>query len=340
MKKFTLMMGSLLLAVSMVFVSCKTEEQEPTPEPTPTPTPEATISNFFTIEGATLVQALMPAATADEAVQAFMNDNIIPGGSSFVTLVSEVAARKILVGLKDEVGYYEFVPQTSRDYEYEFMVLINQNIELPDGSMTIQVAIMDEDGGISQVWETTVQMLEVGTGSLQVSLSFDNAKDVDLHLIEPEYLDEYGYEASFYSRHIYYGNRVSDNGGELDLDSNPSCSLDYVNNENITYNDSLAWVAPGTYKVYVDLYKNCDPEVATNYVVVVSYGGVVIASKAGVFQVDAPSTYNPISETYVEENEPFLSFTIGDRGQKKVKSFEPAPMTQSAIEKEAMAAHK
>ena len=340
MKKFTLMMGSLLLAVSMVFVSCKSDDSEPTPEPTPTPTPEATIGNFFTIEGAVLMQALMPSATTDEAIQVSMNDNIIPGGSSIVSLLSEVPARRILVGMKNEVGYYEINPQSNRDNEYTFVVQIYQNIELPDGGMTIQVAIMDEAGEISQVWETTVELLEVGTGALQVSLSFDNAKDVDLHLIEPEYIDEYGYEASFYSRHIFYGNRVSDNGGELDLDSNASCWLDYVNNENITYNDSLAWVAPGTYKVYVDLWENCDPEVATNYVVVVSYGGSVIASKAGVFQVDAPSTFNPIDEYYVEENEPFLSFTIGNRGQKKVKSFEPAPMTPSAIEKEASSAHK
>lgn len=338
MKKFTLMMGSLLLAVSMVFVSCKSDDPEPTPDPTVIP--EATINDFFTVEGANLIQAIMPTATSDEAIQVSMNENIIPGGSSWVTLVSEVAARKILVGLKGEVGYYELVPQVSRDYEYNFTVMINQNIALPEEGMTIQVAIMDENGEISQVWETTVELLVVGTGALQVSLSFDNAKDVDLHLIEPEYIDEYGYEASFYSRHIYYGNRVSDNGGELDLDSNASCWLDYVNNENITYNDSLAWVAPGTYKVYVDLWENCDPTVATNYVVVVSFGGTVIASKAGVFQVDAPSTFNPIDEYYVEENEPFLSFTIGDRGQKKVKSFEPAPMTQSAIEKEAGSVHK
>lgn len=338
MKKIALLFGSIVLAASMVFVGCTPDDPEPEPEPTPTPV--ATIGNFFTIDGAVLMQALMPSATTDETIEVSMNNKIIPGGSSIVSLLSEVPAHRILVGMKGEYGYYEINPQSNREDEYTFVVQIYQGIDVPEEGMTIQVAIMDENGGISQVWETTVELLMVGTGTLQVSLSFDNAKDVDLHLIEPEYIDENGYEASFDSRHIFYGDRVSDNGGELDLDSNADCYLDYVNNENITYSDSLAWVAPGTYKVYVDLYENCDPEVATNYVVVVSFGGNVIASKAGVFGVAAPSTYNPIDEFYVEENEPFLTFTIADSGQKKVKSFEPAQMTQSAIAKEASSVHK
>ena len=88
------------------------------------------------------------------------------------------------------------------------------------------------------------------------------------------------------------------------------------------------------------MYSNCDASIATNYVMTVFYGGNLIATKAGVFEVGAESTYNPISEEYVEANEPFLSFTIADHGQKCMKSFAPAPMTESAIEKEANAAHK
>jgi hypothetical protein len=333
MKKFTLILSSILLVASLVFVGCKKDKEEQEE----TPTQETTIGNFFVVEGATLIGSAMPAATSQETIDVTMNGNVIPGGSSYVSLISESAAKKILVGLKDQIGYFEIIPENQRDYEYSFVLQINQNISLPDGhdAFEVQVAIVDEAGQISQIWETSVSLLAVGTGALQVSLSFDNAKDVDLHLIEPEYLDEEGYEASFYSRHIYYGNRMSANGGELDLDSNPGCYLDYINNENITYNDSAAYVAPGTYKVYVDLFENCDPTVSTNYVVTVSFGGTLIASKAGIFQVDAPSTFNPISEEYVANNEPFLTFNIGNRGQKRVKTFEPAPLTPSAIEKMA-----
>ena len=331
MKRIALFCGSLLIAATMLFVACGKDK-------------EPTINKFFTIDNATLIAENMPGATCDRTIDVLLNGRVIPGGSSYVTVTSENVAKKILIGLKDQVGYWEYtIPQSNdRDYSYSFVLLVDQNIALPDGqdALEILVAVVDESGDISQIWQTPVQIIEVGTGGLQVSLSFDNAKDVDLHLIEPEYTNEWGDPAYFYERHIYYSNRMSSAGGELDLDSNPGCSLDYVNNENITYNDSTAFIPAGTYKVYVDMYSNCDASIATNYVVTVFYGGNLIATKAGVFEVGAESTYNPISEEYVEANEPFLSFTIADHGQKCMKSFAPAPMTESAIEKEANAAHK
>lgn len=313
---------------SMLFVACGKDE-------------EATIKNFFSVTDATLVNEEMPEATSDEAIVVSMNESVIPGGSSYISVYSDVAARKILVGMVGETGYYELVPSSTRGYEYSFVLMVEQDITLGDDSNTfnVQVAIVDENGDVSQIWETPVNLMVVGTGALQVSLSFDNAKDVDLHLIEPEYNNEYGEPTSFYERHIYYGNHRSYNGGLLDLDSNAGCSIDNINNENITYNDTTSFAAPGTYKVYVDLWENCDPSVATNYVVTVFYGGALIATRSGIFEVDAPSTYNPINETYVNENDPFLTFTIADKGQKRVKSFEPVPMTASAIEKEAMSAN-
>ena len=332
MKRIALFCGVILVAASIIFVGCKKEEYE------------ATIDKFFKIDNATLIQQDMPAPNSDQQVVVNINGSVIPGGSSYVTLASENVAKKILIGLVGQTGYWEYIPRDSnRDYSYSFIMFIDQNIALPEGQtgFTVQVAIVDENGNISQIWNSDpVEIIEnVGTGALQVSLSFDNAKDVDLHLIEPEYLDEEGEPASFYDRHIYYGHSWSANCGDLDLDSNAGCSIDNVNNENITYDDEIATIVPGTYKVYVDLWENCDPTIATNYVVTVFYGGTLIASRAGRFEVDAESTFNPISESYVEENDPFLTFTIG-QGHKGNGNFQPRPMTQSAIEKEAMAAHK
>lgn len=329
MKKIALYCGALLVAATMLLAACGKDK-------------EATIQKFFSVYNATLVEEEMPSATSDQTIAVVMNQNVITGGSSTVTIAAERPARKVLVGMKDQVGYYEVPVVNNRDYSYSFVMMVNQDITLPEGqtAFTVQVAIVDENGDISQIWETPVNLMVVGMGALQVSLSFDNAKDVDLHLIEPEYNDEWGYPVSFYDRHIYYGNHYSANYGYLDLDSNPGCSIDNVNNENITYADEEAYVAPGTYKVYVDLYENCDASIATNYVVTVFYGGRLIASRSGRFEVEAPSTYNPISESYVEEHEPFLTFTIANSGQRSVKAFEPVPMTESAIEKEANAAHE
>ena len=329
MKKTLSLLGGLLIAAALVFVSCK-KDDEVTP----------TINKFFSVENASLIKKDMPAPTVEDAIEVEMNSKIIPGGTSIVSLSTEKIAKKILVGMKDQAGYYEFVPSTRGTYS--FLLMVNQDIVLDEDAtgITVRVAIENENGEISQIWETDVELLTVGTGELQVSLSFDNAKDVDLHLIEPEYKDENGDPVSFNDRHIYYSNKIAYySGGELDLDSNPGCTIDEINNENITYSAD-SFIPSGTYKVYVDLFENCVPEIATNYVVTVFYGGVLIASKAGVFEIGAESTFNPINEEYVANNTPFLTFNISGKGQKSLKTYGRAPISESAMEKESYAVHK
>ena len=323
MKKKVLYFGGLLLVATMLVVSCGKKKT-------------VTVDKFFSVQNAALVQDDMPTPSSTNTIDVSMNSHVIPGGTSIVSVNSQTGINKIYVGVEGEYGYYELVPNRNSDV---FTIIINQNINLgEEDTFPIAVAIKDNNGEISQLWVTEIKLITAGTGALQVSLSFDNAKDVDLHLIEPEYNDEEGNPVSFYGRHIYYGNRTSENGGQLDLDSNAGCSIDNINNENITYDEITSTVAPGTYKVYVDMYSNCDASIATNYVVTVFYDGRMIANRAGVFEVGAESTYNPISESYVEEHEPFLTFTIG-QGHKGNGNFKPEPMTQSAIEKEANAAH-
>lgn len=329
MKKKVFYFGGLMMAAIVLLFACTKKPDGPS-------TSDVTVNNYFSVQNATLVNNDMPEPTSTTILDVQMNQSVIPGGSSFVTLNSPVGITKVMVGVRDEYGYYELVPN-SRTQTVNFTMVINQNIDLGEGdAFPVVIAIIDDSGNVSEIWEHEIKLIEVGTGTLQVSLSFNQAKDVDLHLIEPAYNDEYGEPASFYDRHIYYGNHLSTNGGELDLDSNAGCSIDNINNENITYGEET-YVEPGTYKVYVDMWSNCSPQDApTTYTVTVFYSGALIASKSGVFEADAPSTHNPISEQYVEENEPFLSFTIGNRGQQRVKTFEPLPLTESAKEKLSM----
>ena len=325
--------GGLLIAAAMLFVACGKDN-------------EATIRNFFQISDANIVTSEMPAPTSDQTIDVSMNGNVIPGGSSFVSVMAEEAVRKILIGLEGQTGYFEYTPeQTNRSYVYSFVLLVDQNIEMPEGQdhLNIQVAVVYDNGDVSQIWNTPVDIIEVGTGGLQISLTFDHAKDVDLHLVEPEGVDVEGDSLTFYQRHIYYGHHYSYNGGWLDLDSNAGCSIDNVNNENITYNDTTAFIAPGEYKVYVDMYSNCDPTIPTNFVVTVLYGGNVIAATtgtnpyAGYFEVDYPSGHHGSS---LGDLQPVLTFVIPDNGQQRPEASyrASAPMTPSAIEKEAISA--
>lgn len=310
MKKIALFCGGLLVAATMLFVGCGK---------TVTPT----INNYFGVENGTLIAQDMPNSNMDEIPTTYMNGNVIPGGSSYVTVTTANPASKILVAMDGEDGYYEVVPRYSTNNQYNVVIMVNQTIVLPEDedSFVILVAYIDENGNVSGTWSSEVHLLAVGTGALQVSLSFDQDKDVDLHLFEPN------------GEHIYYGNSMSENGGELDLDSNAGCGIDGINNENITY-DEDAYVEPGQYTVYVDMWSNCSPqEYPTNWVLSVFYGGALLGTRTGTFAVDAPSNHNNLDNI-----EPVMTFTIGDRGQVKTKSFESKPLTESAMMKLAEAA--
>ena len=286
-------------------------------------TTPATIPTYIGVEGGTLISGEMPEPNSSTIIDVTMNPNVIPGGTSILNVAAPdgVAINSILVGVEGQYGYYQVAPDPTGNIVLD----VNQMIPLSEGdSFTIYVAIVDEDGNISQIWEGVIHLIVVGTGTLQVSLSFNNAKDIDLHLIEPN------------GTHIYYGHTWSSNGGHLDLDSNPSCSIDNVNNENITY-DENAYVEPGVYTVYVDMWRNCNSSIATDFVVAVYYGGVLIPAQtgtnpvSGTFPVGAPSNGG-----YINNISPVMTFVIPDLGQKKTKSFEPAPLSESALEKMSM----
>jgi hypothetical protein len=94
------------------------------------------------------------------------------------------------------------------------------------------------------------------TGDVQVSVAWDAASDVDLHVVDPR------------GEEIFYANPVSASGGQLDVDSNPACLLDGRQIENIRWGSS----APGgSYTVRVDYWDACGVS-ATHYIVTVKNG--------------------------------------------------------------------
>ena len=323
MKKYSIMLGGMIVLLALLVNSCGKDK-------------ETTVQNFISIADAVLVADDMPDASSDAEITVQMGNKVIPGGSSFIKVNSPVEARKLYVAVKDQTGYYEIpVTTNNRDFIYDFVMIVNQGIDLGEAdTFCIQVAILDAEGNVTRIWENNISLITVGTGELQISMTFDQHKDIDLHLIEPEYGDE---PYSYYQRHIYFGHRTSPNGGELDLDSNAGCSTSDVWAENITYSDS-AFVAPGLYEVYAVMWSNCSPQdMPTNVTVSVFYGGQLIATANGVanpfvatFPADAPSTGSSLNM------EPTLTFVIPDRGQRALKTFDPAPMTESALEKMAM----
>ena len=132
--------------------------------------------------------------------------------------------------------------------------------DIPQGDFELMVA-GTQNGEVGEYTSIPVEVIEVGsTGPIQVSISWNTDTDVDLHVVDPD------------GEEIYYGAPESSTGGELDLDSNAGCSIDGINNENITWSDDDS-PASGEYIVRVDYWDACDFEGTTSYVVTVRVEG-------------------------------------------------------------------
>lgn len=303
MKKFTLFSCGLLMAAVLLLSGCKKEIVP-------------TVNNYISVNNATLVAKELPKASLATEMEIVMNEQVIPGGSAYVKVTSPMSAAKIIVGMKDQKGYYEAAPNAKGTDGYSFALLVNQNIKLNknETGFIMLVALQDVNGNVSQMQEHFVQLRPITTGVLQVSLSFDNEKDVDLHLVEPEQKDQTGHDYSFSDRHVSYAHPVSRNGGKLILESNTGCIIDGLNNECIVY-DENAYVAPGLYKVYVDMFTNCNTnDRPTHWVASVTYNGELIASQTGgnpvvgSFPSNAPDNYANLNNL-----QPVMTFIIPNK---------------------------
>jgi len=137
-------------------------------------------------------------------------------------------------------------------------VLLTFPQSIPLEQFDLQFAVASPSGAVGPYATLSTQVIQVGTGDIQVTLSWDTDADVDLHVVAPG------------GEEIYYGRKQSSTGGELDLDSNAGCNTDGVRNENITW--PVGRAPRGRYTVRVDYWSNCGAA-RTNYSVLVNNGG-------------------------------------------------------------------
>jgi hypothetical protein len=258
-KRFKIL--GVLTLVSMMFLglnSCKKDKDE------------SIVKDYLSVDGGNYVSGSFPAPSTGDALPVVTdvtgNSSVIEGGSNPIAIYASVPASKILVGVQGTKGYYEY-SETSKSTSVVYTLSLVLSTNIPGNDFVIIVAIIDDLGLVSEVFELPVSIIEVGTGQLQVSLSWDQPNDVDLHLVEPD------------AEEIYYGTDYSSNGGVLDLDSNPGCAIDGVQNENITYSNEST-VEAGTYIVRVDLYDGCNVAAQTNYIVTARLNGQLIAQQS------------------------------------------------------------
>jgi hypothetical protein len=137
---------------------------------------------------------------------------------------------------------------------------------LPGDGFDFFVALVDPDGKQGKLARQQISIIQVGTGDVQVTVSWDGDSDVDLHVVDPN------------GDEVFYNNSPVPSGGNLDLDSNADCDIDHRRNENITW----ARAPAGRYTVRVDLYKSCGVA-STHYVVTVQVVGQPTRTFTGTF---------------------------------------------------------
>ena len=204
-------------------------------------------------EEGTWRSASFPAPSGGPGLSLSANSSSVRGGSSLVTVVSRTPMTRLFVGddTRSSDGYYELpVFGTEVNLQLDF------SQRLPEERLELRYAAADLSGAVGPPARRGFDVVAVGTGNLQVTVSWDTRADVDLHVVEPS------------GEEIFYDNSRSDMGGMLDLDANRRCRGDDTRNEN------RVWDAPprGRYVVRVNHWSSCGAG-STNYIVRVNGAG-------------------------------------------------------------------
>jgi hypothetical protein len=257
-----------------------TETSTGTPPGTTTGTATGTVevhSLYINVPGATFVGGATPEPSIEAQSPILENGmgpgTLINGGSGLFEVGysdpdGAATVDQLIVAADGDVGYFALPVDGSG--ANTTTVTINSDVTEP--TLTLGFALVDSATLTSNYWITTFDLIQTGTGDVKVALSFDKDVDVDLHVVEPSGED------------VYFNNKTSTTGGNLDLDSNAGCTIDGVNNENIFW---AADTAPhGTYTVRVDYYSACEPT-TVSYVVTVHNGAVVDTFTGSFTEADA-----------------------------------------------------
>ena len=257
------------------------------------------VDTYFSIEDTPYVASLGEGVEVTEELEGVeLNTNVLPGGASIATISTEEKLSDIYVGVEGEMGYYRLhaddylvsepagESRASQSYQYSFTMYMSQQLIVNFNITIIVQTVTNHYLG----WGQAMNYIPAGTGDLQVSLAFSNAKDVDLYVVEPN-----GNVVYYSNRRPYLfdsNNYESDDYDQemgLDIDSNAGCSIDNINKENIYFDSNC--LQKGTYQVWVNMYSNCDPSTATDWSIVTTYKGVKITPEEG---------ENPASGTFPE----------------------------------------
>ncbi len=266
------MIGSLAVMVAALALACSRDSSDSpvSPSPAGTLSVENIAASASTADTSGVrTSGPAPSSGAGPRITVSGNRTVINGGTLSVAIAGDSPFTTVymFVGAKTLGVIGEFAGQIDGHYairlpaaQTEAAVLLTFQQEIPLNEFDLRFAVADASGAVGPYATLTTSLIRVGTGDVQVALSWDYDSDVDLHVVAPG------------GEEIFYAHPQSATGGTLDLDSNAGCAIDGVRNENITWPTGRA--PRGQYTVRVDYWSSCGVG-STKYTVRVNNGGSV-----------------------------------------------------------------
>jgi hypothetical protein len=246
---------AVALALAFVWVGASGCDSEPSGT---LPDIQDIITRIATADGSVvgvLRQGGRPTAGGGPSVTVDATPTAINGGSFQVEAVGSAPFARVVVSVQGLEGYYELTfpaPVASAD------LIASVSRQARPSVSTFLFGAAAQGGGLGAPASSAVRIIRVATGDVQASVWWDAPTDVDLHVIDPA------------QEEVYFANRESASGGVLDLDSNPACNIDGINNENIVWPTGGA--PTGSYTINLVYFDDCG-EAESNYVVTLQVVG-------------------------------------------------------------------
>jgi hypothetical protein len=201
------------------------------------------------LDGARFVRGDLPAVGGGPSIVSASLTQRASAGQVRGALAGELdrSALAVAIGMENDRGYWILragVPLASAPTSPTFQAGFGLARSLPSGPRNVVFRAVDAEGrfGPPVVRTIVVDALGPPKGRLVVSLAWDGAADLDLHVTLPNGI-------------VIYKRNPSDlDGGRLDRDSNAGCVFDGQRSENVVWND-----APprGHYQARIDTFSLC-----------------------------------------------------------------------------------
>lgn len=169
------------------------------------------ITNFTPPEGSRLIERAFPSnQEPNTLVFNALQNEITSANGATVMLPFEYNSggsrpQRVILTTQGATSFY-VIPLNVTSSEGILRIPLGMSTNLGEGSFEVVASLVNGDNEISQPDTLTVVMERLGTGRLQISLSWDTNTDQDLHVITPA------------NERIYWRDRSSEAGGQLDRD--------------------------------------------------------------------------------------------------------------------------